>query len=178
MNQQKVYLIAHNIRSAQNVGSLLRTADGLGVDRVYLTGYSPYPASLDKKRLPHIEAKISRRISKTALGAEDSVEWVQADDIFGLLDQLRSENFTLVGLEQTSRAKPAHLFTAAGNIALVVGREVEGIEPEVLAALDEHIEIPMKGSKESFNVSIAAAMALYLIKLKNDGHIAANKDKI
>jgi 23S rRNA (guanosine2251-2'-O)-methyltransferase len=178
MPDPKIYLIAHNIRSALNVGSLLRTSEGLGIDLVYLTGYTPYPAGQDKKRLPHIEAKVAKRIDKTALGAQDSIRWEHRENIFELLEQLSGEGFELIALEQTDAARPLQLLKPSQKMAIIVGREVEGIEPEVLAMTPTHIQIPMAGKKESFNVASAAAMALYLIKLKSDGQIRLNDDKI
>ncbi len=156
-----IYVIAHNLRSTHNVGSLLRTAEGLGVKHVYLTGYTPYPASTSDDRLPHIARKIDKAIHKTALGAENQIPWTHIDTIEPVLKQLTADGCTIAALEQTpsSIALPdVHIDTP---IALIVGREVEGIEQSVLKLCDMHIEIPMRGQKESFNVVQAAAMALY-----------------
>jgi len=165
-------LIAHNLRSAHNVGSLLRTAEGLGINKVYLTGYTPYPKTKNDSRLPHLASKISARITKTALGAENQLDWQQSDDIFEVINQLKEDGFEIIALEQTPEAEPLSDFEPAAKTALIVGREVEGIEPEVLAAADRTVEIAMHGSKESFNVAVAAAIALYQIKHKGDGHLA------
>lgn len=169
MSKCKLVLIAHNLRSAHNVGSLLRTADGLGIERIYLSGYTPYPASADDERLPHLRAKITRRINKTSLGAEKSTSWSYEPDIFVLLTKLKSEKYTVAALEQTPSAVALHSYKVPDRIAIIVGREVEGIEKKVLDFSDVHIQIPMKGKKESLNVSIAAAISLYLVKLKGDG---------
>lgn len=154
-------LIAHNLRSAHNVGSLLRTCDGLGVEKVFLTGYTPYPARPDDARLPHLAQKTDRQITKTALGAEKSVAWQHSTDIETALDGLRKQGYAIVALEQTAKSTKLPGFNPSGKLALVVGREVEGLEPEILAVCDKVVEIPMLGSKESFNVVQAAAMALY-----------------
>ena len=164
-------LIAHNLRSAHNVGSLLRSSEGLGVDKVYLTGYTPYPKTKDDTRLPHLAAKVSARIAKTALGAENQLDWQQSDDIFEIIARLKDDGFELVALEQTPAAEPLNDFQPSAKTALIVGREVEGIEPEVLAAAARAVEIIMHGRKESFNVAVAAAIALYQIKHKGDGHL-------
>lgn len=164
MSQRKIVLIIHNVRSSHNVGSILRTADGLGVWRVYLTGYTPYPATKDDPRLPHIAAKATRAIQKTALGAEKSTNWKHQDDIFPLLEELRVDGYTVVALEQTPSAKPLHEFMPAEKIALIVGSEIGGIDPEVLRLADEHVKIPMLGKKDSLNVAIAAAMAAYHLR--------------
>ncbi len=148
------------------MGSLLRTADGLGVARVILTGYTPYPLTARDPRLPHEAKKVDALIRKTALGAEASVRWEQSDDIFGVLEKLRSDGYKIIALEQTEQARPLPDFAAPPYTAVVIGREVEGIEPEVIAACDEAVEIPMFGAKESFNVVQAAAMALYHIRFR------------
>lgn len=154
-------LIAHNLRSTHNVGSLLRTADGLGVQTVFLTGYTPYPPAPDDSRLPHEAAKLGRQISKTALGAENSVSWQHQEDINPLINRLRTEGYTVAALEQHPQAISLPDFIPPAKLAIVVGREVEGIEAAVLTACDRIVEIPMSGRKESFNVVQAAAMALY-----------------
>lgn len=159
-----VVLIAHNIRSTHNVGSLLRTAEGLGVKRVYLTGYTPYPLIDGDPRLPHLSRKLDSQIHKTALGAEELVDLRVNSDINRILSELKNDDFKLIGLEQDQRSIDLRDFKESGRLALIVGREVEGIEPEVLKQCDFVIEIPMKGQKESFNVVQAAAMALYVLK--------------
>lgn len=156
-----IIVIAHNLRSAQNVGSLLRTTEGLGVKRVYLTGYTPYPKVNDDTRLPHMANKIDARIRKTALGAEKLVEVKHKGDIFELMSDLSSEGYSLVALEQADNSTMLEDFEPPKKLALILGREVKGIEPEVLAKVDQIVEIPMFGKKESFNVVIAAAMAIY-----------------
>ena len=161
---RQVVLIAHNLRSCHNVGSLLRTADGLGVRRVYLTGHTPYPLMAEyDKRLPHLAAKLDRQIRKTALGAERSQAWKHSADIFPLLARLKAQGYTIVALEQSPEAVSLPGYQPTAKLALIVGREVEGVEPVVLAAADMMVEIPMLGQKESFNVVQAAAMALYHI---------------
>ncbi|MBX4199569.1 TrmH family RNA methyltransferase [Candidatus Saccharibacteria bacterium] len=163
----KIYLIAHNIRSCHNVGSLLRTADAMAVDKVYLTGYTPYPRMKDDKRLPHIADKMGRQIKKTALGAEKTVAWEYTEDVLGLLAKLAKEDTVIAALEQSPDAISLPEYTPSDkDTALIVGREVEGIEPEVLKVAKIHLEIPMLGSKESLNVASAAAIALYQLRFK------------
>lgn len=158
-----IILIAHNLRSCHNVGSLLRTAEGLGVSRVILSGYTPYPFDQMRHddRLPHIARKVHTRISKTALGAEQSQVWQQADDIGAVLDRLAADGYRLAAVEQSSDSIALHQYQPADKLALLVGREVEGVEPAVLERMDDILEISMFGSKESFNVVQAAAMALF-----------------
>jgi tRNA G18 (ribose-2'-O)-methylase SpoU len=158
---RSLVLIAHNVRSTHNVGSLLRTAEGLGVIKVYLTGYTPYPLAEDDARLPHIAQRVHQQIHKTALDAENSVPWEHADDIHKIIETLKTEGFIITAVEQTKTAISLPDFEPPQKIALIVGREIEGVEPEVLEKVDSALEIPMFGKKESFNVVQAAAMALY-----------------
>lgn len=158
---REIVLIAHNLRSCHNVGSLLRTAEGLGISRVILSGYTPYPAQDKDIRLPHLAQKIDRQIAKTALGAEKSVAWEHQEDIEAVIDRLRSDGFKIFALEQTADSTQLPDFKPPDRLALIVGREVEGVEIDVIKACDSSLEIPMAGQKESFNVVQAAAMALY-----------------
>lgn len=159
--ERDIILIAHNLRSCHNVGSLLRTAEGLGISRVYHTGYTPYPLFDHDNRLPHLAAKIARQIHKTALGAEDLVAWQHQPTIEPLLKKLRSQGYSITAVEQAANAIQLPLYAPPDKLALIVGREVEGVESEVLAECDAVLEIPMYGKKESFNVVQAAAIALY-----------------
>jgi tRNA G18 (ribose-2'-O)-methylase SpoU len=156
-----IVLIAHNLRSCHNVGSLLRTAEGLGISQVYLTGYTPYPERTGDTRLPHLARRIHNRIVKTSLGAETTQSWQQTTDIDVLLTLLRSQGYVIAAVEQSGKSIPLPGYHVPPKIALIVGREVEGIEDEVLDQCDIHLEIPMSGQKESFNVIQAAAMAMY-----------------
>lgn len=159
-----IVLIVHDIRSCHNVGSLLRTADGLGVSKVYFTGYTPYPTTPADERLPHIHQKLSQQISKTALGAENSVSWEYVSSVTDLLAECRAQDYTLVALEQTDTSIPLHKYESTEKVALLIGREVEGIDDALLALMDVTLEIPMFGQKESFNVVQAAAMALFQLR--------------
>jgi len=158
---RQLILIAHNVRSTHNVGSLLRTAEGLGIEKVYLTGYTPYPLRRGDDRLPHIAQKLHDQIHKTALDAETLVDWEQNHDVFTVIDRLRENGYRIAAVEQTPASTSLPEYDVPDKLVLIVGREVEGIEPEVLAAVDDTLEIPMYGKKESFNVVQAAAMTLY-----------------
>ena len=159
-----IVLIAHNLRSVHNVGSLLRTAEGIGVTKVYLTGYTPYPLEKNDKRLPHLSAKLNSQISKTALGAEKTIDWEHFDSVLPVIKELLSAGFTVAALEQATNSITLADFRPPDKLALIVGREVEGIEPEVIQQASVVLEIPMFGQKESFNVVQAAAMALYRLR--------------
>lgn len=154
-------MIAHDIRSTHNVGSLMRTAEGLGVRKMYFTGYTPYPIAKNDSRLPHIARKLDAQIQKTALGAQETLLWTRTQDIMALIAELKDQGYEVVGLEQHKGSTPLNNYDAPKKVALLIGREVEGIEPSLLAMCDDILEIPMKGKKESFNVVQAAAMAMY-----------------
>jgi 23S rRNA (guanosine2251-2'-O)-methyltransferase len=161
---RQIVLIIHDVRSAHNVGSLLRTAEGLGIKEVLISGYSPYPPIKDDERLPHLAQKTGRQIAKTALGAEDSISWRHIDDLAMSLDELSARDFVIAALEQTDAAKPIKDYVPPDKIALIVGNEVSGIDVASLKLAGIHLAIPMLGRKESFNVSAAAAMALYHLR--------------
>lgn len=159
---RSIVLIAHNLRSSHNVGSLLRTAEGLGVEAVWLTGYTPYPdqGKLDK-RLPHLATKVDKQIHKTALGAEKHVTWHHSPDARLIIGELKSFGYQIIAVEQAQNSIKLPDFEPGERLVLILGREVEGIEPDILKTCDGIVEIPMAGQKESFNVVQAAAMALY-----------------
>ncbi len=158
----EIIVIAHNIRSTHNVGAIFRTADGFGISKIILSGYTPYP-QLNKgdPRLPHIAEKLEKQIHKTALGAEQIVpfEYQESPD----LDGLRRAGFRIVGLEQSSRSVMLNQYKSPEKLALLLGEEVEGINEGLLAQCDDVLEIPMHGKKESFNVSVAAGVAMYAL---------------
>jgi tRNA G18 (ribose-2'-O)-methylase SpoU len=158
-------LIIHDIRSCHNVGSLLRTADAMGVSLCYMTGYTPYPSMNGDPRLPHISRKIDARIHKTALGAEKSVNWQQAEAVEPVIASLRKEGFRIVALEQSAGSTALQDYSFQKKTVLLLGREVEGIDAEILKLADDTVEIPMLGEKESLNVVQAAAMALYACQI-------------
>ena len=158
---RQIVLIAHNLRSCHNVGSLLRTAEGLGVRQVFLTGYTPYPVHDGDMRLPHIATKLAKQIHKTALGAEELIAWRYSGHVSHVIASLKTDGFIVAAVEQAPHALSLPEYAVPDKVALVVGREVEGIEPEVLDQCDVVLQIPMFGRKESFNVVQAAAMALF-----------------
>ena len=183
----KIVVIAHNIRSTFNVGSIFRTSEGFGVEKLILSGYTHYPdlslcreapncalidgeIARDDQRLPHIREKITKQIHKTALGAESLVpfEYHEAPP----LDELRQLGYRIAALEQATNSTNLRDYSAPYRVALLLGEEVGGIAPEWLALPNDIIEIPMFGQKESFNVSVAAGIALY--ELATSGKTAKN----
>lgn len=156
---REIILIAHNIRSTHNVGAFFRTADGFGVSKIILSGYTPYPKLESDTRLPHFADKITRQIHKTALGAETTVQFEHCDE--PPIDELKASGFALIGLEQDDRSIMLPEYKVPDKIALLLGNEIDGIYPEYRDQCDALIEIPMHGHKESFNVSVATGIALY-----------------
>ena len=157
----EIIVIAHNIRSTHNVGSIFRTCEGFGVNKIILSGYTPYPMIENDHRLPHIAEKLSMQIHKTALGAESMVPFEYQETLD--LGTLQLAGYRIVGLEQADRSEIIDHYKSPKKIALILGEEVNGIDPALLAACDDIVEIPMRGKKESFNVSVAAGIALYAL---------------
>lgn len=156
-------LIAHNIRSTYNIGSIFRTAEGFGVNKIILSGYSPYPKTVNDTRLPHIAEKMTNQIHKTALGAENMVPFEYKS--IPNFEKLKKQGYQIVALEQNKKSIRLDKFSHPDNIALLLGEEVNGIEADLLNQCDCIIEIPMKGKKESFNVSVAIGIALYQLSI-------------
>lgn len=152
------------MRSTHNVGSLLRTAEGMGAHKVILSGYTPYPETISDTRLPHIAQKLSRAIEKTALGATESQAWEVSSDIISTMAALRADGYVIAALEQSPKSIKLPDYQPPQKIAVLLGREVEGISQELLARIEVHLEIPMFGQKESFNVVQATAMVLYHLR--------------
>lgn len=155
----EIIVIAHNIRSTHNIGAIFRTAEGFGVAKIILSGYTPYPKIIGDTRLPHIAEKLHAQIHKTALDAEMLVpfEYHEKPDIHAL----KKAGYTIVGLEQDPKSVSLPSYRTPEKLVLILGEEVQGIPKELLDQCDAIIEIPMVGKKESFNVSVAAGIALF-----------------
>ena len=171
----ELILVLHNIRSTHNVGSILRTADGLGVSKVIFSGYTPRVN--DVRELPHLREKLNKQIAKTALGAEKYVENYAVDDIKAELLRLKNDGYVVAGLENNLDTKKSILQMKIANLSQVrtalrskvvlgLGEEVDGIEKSLYEIIDVFLEIPMVGRKESFNVAVATGIAgFYLMNL-------------
>ena len=160
--KKNFYLILHNIRSAYNVGAIFRTADGAGVDKIYLTGYTPTPP--DGTEI--YTTKPERKIIKTSLGAIEYVPWDRYEKVEDLIKKLKNEAIEIVALEQGDGSVDYKKFKTDKSIALVLGNEPVGIDEQTLSLCDTMIDIPMRGQKNSLNVSVAAGIAIY--ELIND----------
>lgn len=153
----QTYVLLHDIRSTQNVGAILRTCDAVGVDKVFFSGITPSPVDrFGRKR---------GDVSKSALGAEDSVEWeVLEETPESFLKEMKSDGFQIVALEQAENSvdyKEINEKFPAERRVVIVGNEVEGVSKEILELCDVIGEIPMAGQKESLNVSVAFGIFIF-----------------
>lgn len=142
-------VVLDNIRSMHNVGATFRTADAFLIQKIILCGITPQP--------PH------REIHKAALGATESVDWKYENDIITVINELKSEGFEVIGIEQTTDSKMITDFTidSSKKYAMILGNEVEGISDEALAHIDSFIEIPQLGTKHSLNVSVCGGIVMW-----------------
>jgi tRNA G18 (ribose-2'-O)-methylase SpoU len=148
----RLRVLLDNLRSAWNVGSILRTADGFGFEHAYLCGITPTPKKAE--------------VRKTALGAEAFVTWSAHPNALELIQNLQEEDWTILALEKVKKSVPVQAATymlTDSPTVLVLGSEVTGVDPEILAAADQVVHIPMRGQKRSFNVAVAFAIAAALI---------------
>jgi tRNA G18 (ribose-2'-O)-methylase SpoU len=151
-NQNNI-VILHNIRSVENVGAMFRTADAAGINKIYLTGYTPAPLDrFGRKR---------GDLAKSALGAEEFVPWEHKKSIFPLLAKLQREKYLIIGIEQDKKSIDYKKVKLQKKNVFIVGAEVTGIPKNVLNKCDIIAEIPMRGKKESLNVSVAFGVALF-----------------
>ncbi|MBI4711676.1 MAG: RNA methyltransferase, partial [Candidatus Omnitrophica bacterium] len=143
-------VVLNDIRSLYNVGSIFRTADGIGVEKIWACGITGFPPDT--------------QITKTALGAEKEVPWEYREDAVSLVRELKAKGYEIVFLEQITGSIPYQDYEPAGPVCLVVGNEVSGVSEKLLALCDRTIEIEMSGLKNSLNVAIAFGVAAFHIK--------------
>lgn len=147
----------HNIRSIYNVGSIFRTADAVGIKKLYLCGITPGP--VDKYQQP------VQKLTKVSLGAENSVAWEKVESTTKQITKLKNQGYKILAVEQSNHSVPYYQIKPTDDeldkIALVVGKEVGGIDPEILSQADQILEIPMRGQKESLNVSVAFGIVAF-----------------
>ncbi len=148
-------LIINDVRSVANVGAMFRTADAAGIDKIYLTGYTPMPLDrFGRKR---------KDLTKSALGAEQFVKWEFKRSLPALLRSLRREKYFIIGIEQAENSVDYKKVKLQQKNAFIVGVEVTGIPENILQKCDIIAEIPMRGKKESLNVSVACGIVLFRI---------------
>jgi len=144
-----IIAVLENVRSAYNVGSVFRTADAFLIEAIYITGYTAKP--------PHKEIK------KTALGAEETVEWKHFPSAKEAVETLKQGGYKVFAIEQVENSISLEKFDAAGKIAVIFGNEVSGVEQSTIALCDGTIEIPQLGMKHSLNIATAAGVVLWEI---------------
>jgi 23S rRNA (guanosine2251-2'-O)-methyltransferase len=167
MNHFPIRLILDNIRSSGNVGSILRTADATNVEHIYACGTTPYPNPLgfSDTRPPHVASSNHRAIAKTALGAENTVPITYYSLVTSAIHEACSLGFKIIVIEQSETALNLYNFESTEQpLALIVGNEVDGVSSTYLALANTVIELPMLGQKESLNVAVATAVALYQLR--------------
>ncbi len=155
MKKKEVYVLLHNIRSTHNVGSIFRTADALGITKIYLSGFTPTP--IDKF------GRNRKDITKVALGAEKSLDWEYLGNPEKTIKDLKKTGVMVVGIEQAKDSVDYKKIKINQPSLFVVGNEVDGVEKNILKICDVVAEIPMMGEKESLNVSVAFGVALFRI---------------
>ena len=152
---REVVVVLDNVRSAHNVGSIFRTADGAGVHKIILGGYTPAP--IDRFGRPQPE------IAKTSLGAATTMAWESVCDevVSETLTGLRDDGFAIVAAEQHPHSTALHNFVAPPKVCYLFGNEIDGDRPELLQLADTILEIPLHGHKESLNVAVTVGIVLY-----------------
>jgi tRNA G18 (ribose-2'-O)-methylase SpoU len=149
----ELVVILDNIRSAHNVGAILRTCDGAGVKKLYMCGITP------DGNHPKVE--------KTALGAENFVDWEHRPSIGELMDELKEQGYEIFAVEQQEDSVPLHKVQLPERAALIFGHEITGVSPDVLRTVHQTIEVPMLGKKNSLNVATTVGIVVYYLTLKN-----------
>jgi len=155
VNQLPAAILLDNIRSIYNVGSFFRTADAAGIEKLYLSGITGGP--------PH------KGIAKTALGAEETVPWARVESPLRLIVDLRERGYEIAAIETSNHAVDLFDWQPSFPVCLLFGHEVDGLPPELTAAADRHVRIPMLGMKHSLNVSIAGGIVMYELLRKYRG---------
>lgn len=143
-------VVLNNIRSLYNVGSIFRTSDGAGVEKIWLCGITGCP--------PHPQ------IAKTALGAQNEVSWEYAEDAFALVKRLKQQGYQIVMLEQMAQSKPYQQFRPEAPVCLIIGNEIDGVSKQLINLCDAAVEIEMAGLKNSLNVSVAFGVVAYHLR--------------
>lgn len=142
-----IILIAHNVRSLWNVGSLFRSGDAFNISHIHLTGYTPAPPR--------------KEITKTAIGADEWIPWSKDEDVLAVIAQRKADGYSVIALELAEGSQPIVESRPKGPVCIVVGHEILGVPEEVQRACDAIVHIPMLGRKKSLNVSVAAGIALF-----------------
>ena len=154
--KKEIAVLLHNVRSAHNVGSIFRTADAAGVSKIYLTGHTSTP--LDRF------GRVRKDIAKTALGAEKYIPWEHHALPVRLIAKLKREGWHIVAVEQAADSIDYRKFKIKKPTLFILGNEVKGVSKNILKICDAIVEIPMRGYKESLNVSVATGIILFSVR--------------
>jgi tRNA G18 (ribose-2'-O)-methylase SpoU len=144
-----MHILLNDVRSALNIGSIFRSSDAFGIEKIWLTGICAIPPN--------------KEILKTALGATESVPWEYVDDPLIVINELRLKGLKICAIEQSSVSTSLEKFeqNSEQNYLLILGNEVEGVSEEILKTCDLHLEIPQFGEKKSLNVAVSAGIVLW-----------------
>ena len=142
-----IYVMLENIRSVYNVGSIFRSSDGIGISKIYLTGYTPYPPRKD--------------LTKTALGADESIPWEHFENPLDAISHIEKQNITPIVVEQTITSRSIYDFKLKFPVCFVFGNEVSGVSEEIVRKIKLHAEVPMGGIKQSLNVAVSMGVVGY-----------------
>ena len=142
-----ISILVENVRSVHNVGSIFRSADGFGAEKIYLTGYTAHPPRED--------------LHKTALGAEDAVQWEYYENPLDAAEVIKKQGIPLILIEQTKQSKSMYEIDWEFPLCFIVGNEVNGVSENLSNMVNIHVELPMRGVKQSLNVSVAAGVVGY-----------------
>ncbi len=161
MKKFPCYVILDSVRSCYNVGAIFRTADAVGVQKIFLTGFTPTPIDRFGREV--------EKIAKTALGAHNGIVWEYSEYIEDVVTQLQHDDVQVLALEQTQKAHSLYDYEVPeAEIALVVGNENVGVSKQILNSVHMCVELPMYGKKESLNVSVSTGVALYELRRQYD----------
>jgi len=152
-NVPVTYVVLDNVRSAHNVGAIFRTCEGAGVQKIFLCGYTPVPIDRFGREVAEIK--------KTSLGASQVLEWEQCDDVLSCIQNLSDADIEIVAVEQVNRSVSVYTWRPPSRVAYVFGNEVIGVDDRVCKMASQIIHIPMRGMKESLNVSTCVGVVLF-----------------
>lgn len=150
---REAFIILENVRSAHNVGAIFRTAEAIGISKIFLGGYTPAPIDRFGRKQPEV--------AKAALGAELMVPWEKIEDVSVLIARLKEKDTRIITVERSDAAIDYKTCPLGNSVAFIFGNEIDGVESETIASSDAVIALPMKGRKESLNVATTVGIVLY-----------------
>ena len=149
----EVVIILPDLRSVYNVGAIFRTAEAIGASKIFLSGTTPAP--VDRF------GRIRKDFAKSSLGSEKNIAWEHVDSLKKLINKIKKDGFEIIAVEQTKKSVDYKEIRPKKKTAIIFGNEVAGISKSILKIADKIAEIPMRGKKESLNVSVAAGIVLF-----------------